>query len=541
MSQASAEATQTSIAEQLDALFKRWDRSDAPGLVVGVALRGRTIYRRAFGMASLETRAANTPATRMRIGSTSKHFAALLLLLLAEEGKLDLDQPVRRYIAELEGPGGDPTLRQLMQHRGGSRCYVDLGFLTSGLKPRPPGFALETQRRQQGRNFAPGAAMIYNNGGYHLLSIAAERVAGLPFEKLLADRLFGPLDMHATESIPSDYVITPGIATFHTPLPEGNWRRGLFPSQEIKGEGGIVSTIDDMLRWAGHLTRQERFGTAHTWRQLLTPYPGVDPELGAYALGIRLEHYRGLRTFGHTGGVIGGSCDLLCLPDENLEVVLLVNGAPGVTPELTRRVVDIVLADRIGPVDPRPSTAAHEAWLGNWWSPRTGMVYGLVDDAGELKLELCVQHPKMALKLTREGKVVLPEANLGEINLGFRHAGGAEMLEVGFGGETHDYARLNPAEVDRALFERDFEGRFACADASATATISRTGDGLVMHLRDGFDETLGPVDPLGQDVAELGRDSEAYGCVIDLIRRDGVVTGFRLNSGRTRHLEFLRI
>ena len=163
MNQVSVEATQTSIAEQLDALFKRWDRSDAPGLVVGVALRGRTIYRRAFGMASLETRAANTPATRMRIGSTSKHFAALLLLLLAEEGKLDLDQPVRRYIAELEGPGGDPTLRQLMQHRGGSRCYVDLGFLTSGLKPRPPGFALETQRRQQGRNFAPGAAMIYNN------------------------------------------------------------------------------------------------------------------------------------------------------------------------------------------------------------------------------------------------------------------------------------------------------------------------------------------------------------------------------------------
>ena len=78
----------------------------------------------------------------MRIGSITKHFTCLLALLLAEEGKLDVDQPIRTYIPELAGPGGEPTLRQLMQHRGGSRCYLDLGFIGHGMsvppaRPRP--------------------------------------------------------------------------------------------------------------------------------------------------------------------------------------------------------------------------------------------------------------------------------------------------------------------------------------------------------------------------------------------------------------------
>ena len=94
------------VAERLDALFAPWNRTDEPGLVVGVVKDGALIYRRGFGMASLESAAANTPATRMRIGSTTKHFTCLLALLLAEEGKLDLDAPIRTYVAELTGPGG---------------------------------------------------------------------------------------------------------------------------------------------------------------------------------------------------------------------------------------------------------------------------------------------------------------------------------------------------------------------------------------------------------------------------------------------------
>ncbi|WP_245644022.1 serine hydrolase domain-containing protein, partial [Paraburkholderia oxyphila] len=210
----------------IDAVFSAFNRSDAPGLVVGVALHGQVLYRRGFGLASLEHGVVNTPATRLRIGSTSKHFTALLALLLAEEGKLDLDASIRTYIPELTGPGGEPSLRQLLQHRGGSRCYLDLGFLFHAMAVPQQGTALATQVRQTGRNFVPGEAMIYNNGGYHLVSIAIERVGGDAFESQLKSRLFDPLRMADTASVPSDYVIVPGIATMHMPAADGGWRRG---------------------------------------------------------------------------------------------------------------------------------------------------------------------------------------------------------------------------------------------------------------------------------------------------------------------------
>ena len=143
----------------LDTLFQRWNRSDAPGAIVGVAHRGVPIYRRGFGLASIEHGTANTPRTRMRIGSTSKHFASLAALLLAEDGKLDVDAPLRTYLPELSGIAGTPTLRQLMQHSGGLRDTYDLpGVLLVGryLSLMPAGTCLELSRRFTSENFAPG-------------------------------------------------------------------------------------------------------------------------------------------------------------------------------------------------------------------------------------------------------------------------------------------------------------------------------------------------------------------------------------------------
>ena len=315
-----------SVREQLDALFAPWNRIDEPGLAVGVAKDGAVIYRRGFGMASLETAVAVTPKTRMRIGSTSKHFTCLLALLLAEEGKLDLDAPIRAYIPELTGPGGEPTLRQLVQHRGGSRCYLDIGFIGHGSNIPPLGRALAVQMRQTGRNFEPGEAMIYNNGGYHLVSIAIERVGGAPFEAQLKARLFDVVGMPDTASIPSDQDITPGIATMHVPT-RGGWRRGIFPSDEVRGEGAIVSTVDDMLRWMAHLRARDRFGSAKSWAELTERPRYANGAVGSYALGLMLDEYRGLRAVHHSGGVIGGTAQMLTFPEDGLDVIILANGA----------------------------------------------------------------------------------------------------------------------------------------------------------------------------------------------------------------------
>jgi CubicO group peptidase (beta-lactamase class C family) len=477
----------------------------------------------------------------MRIGSTSKHFTCLLILLLAEDGRVDLDAPIGDYISELQGDVGRPTLRQLMLHRGGGRDYVDMSVLTHGWNAHSAGTALRLQARQAQQNFAPGTAMIYNNGGYHLLSIAAERAGGASFESLLEQRLFQPLGMHDTLSAPSDHLIIPGMATLHLPGADGDWQRGLFPSEEVKGEGAIVSTVDDMLRWTAHLRTRDCFGSRRTWETLLTPAAGADTTLGAYAAALHLADYRGLRTVSHSGGVLGGSCEMLIVPDPQLEVTVLVNGAPGADPSaLALKVVDILLADRLQSAPEPPKASDYAAWLGSWWSPETGMLYRLTEVAQELKVEISSQPFGVTLKKTPNGRVLLPEAGVGDLEFLFTESR-SDTLNIRFGDQSHAYQRLDPGNVDGPDFSRRIEGRYYSADADATATFSTQDGQLTVLFQDRYGSTHGPVEPLGTAVAGLGPLAGMYWCSISLEQDADSVSGFRLDSMRTRRLEFRRI
>ena len=533
-------------AVQLDELFAPWNRTDAPGLVVAVAKGGSVLYRRGFGMASLESPVANTTRTRMRIGSTSKHFTALLALLLADEGKLDLDVPIRTYIPELTGPGGDPSIRLLLQHRGGSRCYLDLQFLCHGMTPPPVGTGLRTQVRQKTRNFAPGEAMIYNNGGYHLTSIAIERIDGTPFEAQLKQRLFDPLGMYDTASIRSDYVITPGGATLHVSSPDGGWRRGLFPTEEIRGEGAIVSTVDDILCWMAHLRSREKFGSPSVWAALteLPIYPGG--ATGKYALGLMIDTYRGVRTVRHAGGVIGGSSEMLTVPEHALDVVILVNGAPGADPmKLAEQVVDILLAPQLKDAAPNLQVQEYAPWLGDWWSAETGMVYSLVDDAGALKLSMCNLPTSMSRPLSldhlQDGRIVVPSVSVSDVALAFDRAH-TEELCITFGGRTAAYEKLSRESADTASFAAAAVGRYYSADADCTAVIAQDGERLVIGLSDAHGGVAVNLQCLGESVAVTAPQTSSvpHWSALSFAKRNGIMTGFRMNSMRTRNLEFER-
>src|SRR6218665_1394724 len=150
----------------IDALLQPLNRSDAPGMVVGVSQHGRVLSRRGFGMASLEQGVANTPRTRMRLASTSKHFTALAILLLAEDGRLQIDDAVQQHLPELPMLSDKgPTLRQLMTHTGGWRGHDELWPMANGFALQPPGTSLAMMARQGELNYEPGTRMIYSNGG----------------------------------------------------------------------------------------------------------------------------------------------------------------------------------------------------------------------------------------------------------------------------------------------------------------------------------------------------------------------------------------
>ncbi|MEK2601221.1 serine hydrolase domain-containing protein [Burkholderia arboris] len=539
---------------QLDALFTRYRRADAPGLIAGIVHRGQLLYRRGFGMASLEHGIANTPATRMRIGSVSKHFTCLAVLLLCEHGVLDADTPIGAYLPELPPAAGLPTLRQLMSHRGGQRCALDLALLTQGLAMSPHGALLASQQRQRDENFPPGERMMYSNGGYHLLSLAVERASGMPFDAFLTTHVFNPMLMRDTACVPNDMTIGHGIATMHVPDGNGGFRRGIFPSWDVLGEGSIVSTVDDMLRWTAHLRCSNKIvGNADTWIQMLALPVFSSGQRSQYSLGLTQSRYRGVELIHHSGGVVGGTCQMLVSAAHGLDVILLGNGALDAPLELSKRVVDIVLADELGSDGPPVAARAadHVARLGSYRSSSTSAVYALEDREGALVLTgpLCPR-PSMTLYDSAD--------TLNDVQV---EAGGDGPLAVRWGssctpndpaslrivhcGHVETFVRLDEApEVSPSLVAA-MSGTFASHDANARAVIRLDNNALFLRMHGAVGRCDYRLTPLAHDVFGLApADPMDIMTGIVTLTRDPTradITGLRVDTPRTRHLAFTRV
>lgn len=537
------EAPPKTGAAALDELFASVNRSDAPGLVVGIAQHGEVVYRRGFGLASVELAVANTPWTRMRIGSTSKHFTCLAALLLAEEGKLDLDASVRVYLPELPALEAEPTLRQLMNHTGGYRCYLDTGFLADGMAIKPAGQALVTQLRQREANFAPGETFIYNNSGYHLLSMVIARVSGMGFEDFLAERIFKPLGMADTVSVPSDFEIHRGVATLHVALPDGGYRRGMFPSVEIRGEGAMISTLDDMLRWLAHLRGPKRVGSESSWAQMLVRARLNNGVEVPYALGLMRHDYRGVEVIHHAGGVIGGTCQMLTVPSHALDIIMMTNGAPVNVVELAMRVVDILLGEpALAAGETKAASADYTPLLGKrYFSRSTGYLAAFADIGGVLGLEVLHQRP---LPLRADGGVLrtrFEEAAAGPFSIELDKlpdgAHAPATLRVSEAGNLHDLELLDtpPALADAGV---GLVGRYRAPELDADARVQFSGEALQLQLTGRFGSTSMSLEPLAADL--FGWQMEAADLplrgLLRVERADGRVRGLRIDTMRTRHL-----
>lgn len=539
---------------QLDALFAPYRRADAPGLIAGIVHRGQLLYRRGFGMASLEHGITNTPATRMRIGSVSKHFTCLAVLLLCERGALDADAPIGSYLPELPPAAGRPTLRQLMSHRGGQRCALDLALLTQGLAISPHGALLASQQRQRDENFPPGERMMYSNGGYHLLSLAVERASGMPFGAFLTAHIFNPMRMRDTACVPNDMTIGRGIATMHVPDGKGGFRRGIFPSWELLGEGSIVSTVDDMLRWTAHLRCGNKIvGNDDTWMQMLALPVFSSGERSQYALGLKQSLYRGVELIHHAGGVVGGTCQMLLSAAHGLDVVLLGNGALDAPLELSKRVVDIVLAGELDGDGPPVAAraASHVARLGSYRSSSTGAVYALEDHEGALVLTgpLCPAPSMPLYDSAHDLNDVEIEAG-GDGPLALRWGSSCtpddlSSLRIVHCGHVETFARLGEAPVMTPSLVAAMSGTFASHDANARAIMRLDDEALVLRMHGAVGRCDYRLTPLADDVFGLvAVDPMDVMTGIVTLTRDATsvnITGFRIDTQRTRNLAFTRV
>lgn len=541
-------AAAPSVTHKLDELFKPWNRSDAPGLVVGIAYQGQVIYRRGFGLASVEHGTVNTPLTRMRIGSTSKHFASICALLLAEEGKLDIGAPLRKAMPELTGIIGEPTLRELMRHTSGLRDPFDTTYLLLHKNYSSivsAGAGLELGPRFTSNNYPRGERMIYCNQGYHLLSLAVERVAGMPFGEFLQQRVLAPMGMHDTVLWPSDMTMLPGIASLHVPMPDGRWHRGIYPSEELLGAGGMVSTIDDMLRWLAHLRGPEKIvGTAQSWAQMLERPRYSSGAEGDYCLGLTREQHRGVEVIHHAGAVLGGTCQMLTVPAHALDISLMFNRMDGAAPTIALKVVEAVLGERLAPVAP-PQLEGREHVLGRWYNAPSRRLLRILKHpmpAQEPALALSVQEMVAGLIAERDGQWIMATPSHGTIAIDLPEAGSQpERLEISDSGHKETYVRLpesGPAAEDLA---KTLVGRYRYPDFGIDLAVVLEEGSLWLDLLPASGRSRFKLEPLSAEVCTMTFTSTAFipypatgSLVID--RKAGRVTGLWLNTIRTRNL-----
>lgn len=370
-SQQGVSAARNAVA--IDALFATLDQCVLPGAGVGVAIAGRPVYRRAFGLANMDAPLVLTPSTRMNIGSTTKHFTCLAYMLLCEGGRASPDDLVATHLPELSATARGVTMRHLMSHVSGLRDVHDICYQFSGSDHRKVS-ALDVLRVYAGMNdvnFEPGANWVYNNGGYSLLGLAVERIAGHPLEDVLRTRIFEPAGMCDTllRRWQSDFVAN--SACLHMARDGGGFEKS-HPAMAGAGQGGMMSTVDDMLRWLGQLDNPI-VGSPATWAAMRDPYRLANGVASGYGLGLINGRYRGLDVLHHGGTVLGGNAQMLKVPAAGLDVVVIVNRHDISAVALGNKLIDVCIAN----LEPVQSQADSAIATGTYFSARTGRVVEL--------------------------------------------------------------------------------------------------------------------------------------------------------------------
>ena len=305
-------------AAAVDALMRDYQGA-VPGAAVLVLKDGAPLLARGYGLAELEAARAVTPSTNFRLASISKQFTAAAILLLAEDGRLALADPVRRWLPELPGALDAVTLHHLLAHTSGILDYEEL-MAPDATEQVHDADVLALLAAHPGQYFAPGTRWRYSNSGYALLALVVERASGQSFAGFLAGRIFRPLGMEQTVAH-QDGVDTVAERAYGYSLVDGAWQRtDQSPTSAVLGDGGIYASIADLAKWDAALYDQRLLSDASRALAFRAHVASDDPDVD-YGYGWRISG----DSLWHSGESIGFRNVLVRWPGERMTVIVLSN------------------------------------------------------------------------------------------------------------------------------------------------------------------------------------------------------------------------
>jgi len=328
--------------ENVDEIMRAY-QGNVPGASVLVVRDGVPVVRRSYGLANLEEKTPATPATNYRLASVTKQFTASAILLLAQDGRLSLDDRIRQWLPSLPDSDDAITIRHLLTHTGGLIDYEDI-MPESPPAPAPSAASgalpatsdevvtdpsrqlrdidvlhlLEKERRLY---FEPGTQYRYSNGGYSMLALIVERASGKKFQDFLHERIFEPLGMRDTLAYVAEGPAVPHRAYGYTLANDGKWQRtDQSLTSAVLGDGGIYSSIDDLAKWDA-AQYDDRLLSDASRELAFTPWTKTDDERVKYGFGWRITG----ATLWHSGETIGFRNVIVRYPKAHLSVIVLTN------------------------------------------------------------------------------------------------------------------------------------------------------------------------------------------------------------------------
>lgn len=329
----------------IDSLLNQYYQKNNPGVALAIIEQDKTIYNSQRGISNMEYSIEITDSTAFHIASVSKQFTAYLAVSLEKEGKLSLDDDdIRKYLPELKDLPYKIKLRQLANHTHGLPNLYELAQLR-GIEPGDTITHKEIVQMLlhiKQVNFKPGEKYEYNNTGFVLLAEIIERICGKPFQEILKDKIFIPLQMTNTLAVNTPSLLIKNKAYSYR-LKNGKYENYVF-NMMANGSSGISTTINDLSKWAINM-QYPSAKTKEILDEMLQPTILNSGETIRYGLGLEYKTYKGLELVFHGGGDAGYCSYILNVPKYNFSVVILGNNNDFKPFQLVYEIVDLFLKE----------------------------------------------------------------------------------------------------------------------------------------------------------------------------------------------------
>ncbi len=530
--------------EKVDQLLSAYDNDFTPGAVVGVIENGEVTYDKGFGMANLAYDIAFTTDMPSNIGSVSKQFTAMGILLLEKEGKLSLEDDIRTHLPELPDFGKTIRIKNLLNHTNGLREIYNMMPMRGwdGEDNLLREEAIRIVQRQPELQADPGEEFNYNNTAFILLTHIVERITDQTFPEYMQEKVFAPLEMNNTHIRRDPGHIIPNAAQGY--ISDDNGFREAGDLYAAYGAGGIYTTIGDFAKWLQNF-HDPQLGGADIIKKLTTPDTLNNGDTMSYALGLGISEYKGLKRYSHTGGDIAHRTNLVYFPEINKGVVTNSNNG-AFSLAVTNDIIDVFLEEHLEIEEEEiekdieeneekarlASPEQIEAYVGKYQSEQLGIIIEVTLEGDQLKAEFAGQDP-LNLKAISDKEF---EYQGVEATLTF-HTEDNEVTGATHSQGGSDYSFERTAGFDPSKEElQAYTGRYFSKEIETVYTITYEEEVLKVEIYGSEKIELSPLefDKFSSDaffIAEMAFTRNSSGKVI----------GFAVGNGRTKGVKFERM